>query len=82
MVRAAGPQEVGADICRGPRRSEDLEMMISPQYEVRDCWRCSDGRIYGAVGPTEEPRLASCPTCGGKGRVCVYLYPKPGRGRS
>ncbi len=57
-------------------------MTTPPRYEIRQCWRCSDGRVYEAVGPNEGPRLGPCPACGGGGRVKVYLYPKPRRERS
>ncbi len=57
-------------------------MMAPPRYEVRECWRCSDGRVYEAIGPKERPRLGPCPTCGGTGRASVYLYPKLRRERS
>ena len=55
--------------------------MASSRYEARECWRCVAGQVYEAVGPTEGPRLAPCPACGGTGRVSVYLYPKPRRQR-
>ncbi len=51
--------------------------MPAPRYEVRECWRCSDGRVYEPSVPTG--RWVPCPSCGGTGERSVYLYPNKGR---
>jgi DnaJ-class molecular chaperone len=46
--------------------------------ETRVCGWCSGaGRYAHAEKATERPEIVTCARCGGKGKISVYVYPKP-----
>ena len=47
------------------------------QYEVRECGRCLEGRVYEWLVPTG--RWVPCNFCKGVGKRSVYVYPKERR---
>ncbi len=69
--------EPGHDRLGGADEDREEVLMAAPRYEIRECGRCFEGRVYESSVPTG--RWVPCEACKGAGKRSVYLYPKKGR---
>jgi hypothetical protein len=63
---------------------EDGDVMNTPSYEERECWRCDRGRVYQSPSLLDSPhagRWVPCPSCEGTRKAVVFVYPKKHGGR-
>ena len=69
--------ERGGGYSEDTAKVREVTPMVDPQYELRECGRCFEGRVYESSVPTG--RWVTCGACKGAGKRSVYLYPKKGR---